>query len=90
MAGEASDERSRSVRRGNDGGTRVKGDRRNTGSPQRRAMMPKPETREGRAGLPGMADRSVRPSKPGNAGGGKGPEFKANARSGEGRQEIGL
>ena len=38
MAGEASDERSRSVRRDNDGGTRVKGDRRNTGSPQRWAM----------------------------------------------------
>jgi hypothetical protein len=49
MAGEASDKRSRSVRRGSDGGTRVKGDRRNTGSPQWWAMAP--NRRPARVGL---------------------------------------
>lgn len=63
MAGEASDERSWSVRRDSDGGTRVKGDRHNTGSPVV-GDGAQPETREGMAGLLGMADGPVIPLKP--------------------------
>jgi hypothetical protein len=84
MAGEASDACNRSFRRGIDDGTRVQGDRRNTGSPRWLAHGGrKPEIREGRTGLLRMADGLVVPVKPGNAGGGKEPELKANARRGE-------
>jgi hypothetical protein len=52
VAGEASDGCNRSFRRGSDGGTRVQGDRRNTGSPRQRAgVSAQPVVREDRTGL---------------------------------------
>jgi len=67
------------LHRGIGGGTHAQGDRRNTGSPERRlgGVPSQPDAREGQAGPFGVAEGPVRPWKPGNSGGGKGPWFKA-------------
>ena len=90
MAGEANDTGNSPFRRDSDGGTRAQRDRRNTGSPWRRAEISvQPVIREDQTGLLGMADGFAVPVRPSNVGGGKGPEFKANAVSGKGRRRLG-
>ena len=78
MLGEASDERTRTVRRDNGDGMSAQEDRCNTGSPMSwNGTNVQPDTREGQAGRHRVAERPVVPWKPGNAGGGKGPQLKA-------------
>ena len=84
MAGEVSEARTWSLRRGSGEGTyRRKIDATREAPLRGRKRCGQPEAREGQAGRGGVTERFVVPLKPGNAGGGKGPQFKTDATRSE-------
>ena len=90
MAGEVSEARTWSLRRGSGEGTyRRRIDATREAPLRGRKRSGQPEAREGQAGRSGVAERFVVPLKPGNAGGGKGPQFKTDAIRGEGPGRLG-